>query len=187
MSDRGFSTFPEMSSLGRTGLRLREGAILFLPYGNWALCAQMSVSVKAWVFSSFPRQSPDQSCCCNPRPVSLLLSGQAPTGRERLLGPSCSKLELFTVFSWIWPWCGALDSPDRCNGPPLSVTQPRPRPERHRRPTLHCETQTPDVNTSHRWELAITQPHQLSSCITPGSNWFHHHGSHIKLSIRTIL
>ena len=77
----------------------------------------MSVSVKAWVFSSFPRQSPDQSLW---QPVDVAATqwhcqlpglGEAPTERDSR--PS-SKLELFTVFSWIWPCTLSQD------GPPLS-------------------------------------------------------------------
>ena len=141
-----FRTFPLNVKFGEQGSGCDSS---FLPCGNWALCLQMSVSVKAWVFSSFPRQSPDQSLE-QPVHVAATLArwhgqlpseGEAPTERDSR--PS-SKLELFTVFSWIWPCtlC-SCDSPASLGDPSCAT----PGEQRESLSVCSTDRMSQDVNT----------------------------------------
>ena len=116
----------------------RAQVTIFLPCGNWALCSQMSVSVKARVFSSFPQDKvrADQSSVA----ATLAPCHCRPPG-PGWLGWSRRPQKTGTFYSFFMDL--TLVRLPRCSGPPLSVTQPRPRP--HPRPQM-----SPDVNKLHR-------------------------------------
>ena len=117
--DRRFSTFPEMSSLGN-----RARVTIFMPCGNWALCSQMSVSVSVRVFSSFPQDKvrADQFSSVA---ATLAPCHCRPPG-PGWLGWSRRPQKTGTFYSFFMDL--TLVRLPRCSGPPLSVTQPRPRP-----------------------------------------------------------
>ena len=128
-----FRTFPLNVKFGEQGSGCDSS---FLPCGNWALCLQMSVSVKAWVFSSFPRQSPDQSLE-QPVHVAATLAqwhcqlpgvGEAPTRETHGRAQNWNFLQFFHGFDLV-PCVAAIP-------PPLSVTLLVPRPESRESPCL---------------------------------------------------
>ena len=108
-----------MSSLGN-----RAQVTIFLPCGNWALCSQMSVSVSVRVFSSFPQDKvrADQ--------FSFVAATLAPCHCRPpgpgWLGWSRRPQKTGTFYSFFMDL--TLVRLPRCSGPPLPVTQPRPRP-----------------------------------------------------------